>query len=96
MYYEQDTDSPVDSWKVSIGKPNQQQTPCWSTESLLEMLPTTLYDENGCDSHSLIFQRNDSNSYSIEYALNYGDTATSINDFSEEGELLNILVEAIS
>lgn len=59
------------------------------------MLPTTLYDNDGYDSHSLIFQRNDSNSYLVEYALNYGNTVTSIDDFSEEGELLNILVEAI-
>lgn len=95
MYYEQDTDSPVDSWKVGIGKPNQQQNPCWSAEALLEMLPTTLYDNDGYDSHSLIFQRNDSNSYLVEYALNYGNTVTSIDDSSEEGELLNILVEAI-
>lgn len=95
MYYEQDTDSTVDSWRVGIGKPNQSQNPCWSSESLLEVLPTTLYDEDGCNSHSLIFQRNDSNSYLVGYAINYGDTVTSINDFSEVGELLNILVEAV-
>ena len=95
MYYEQDTDSPVDSWKVGIGKPDQSQNPCWSAESLLEMLPTILYGDDGYPSHSLIFQRYESNSYLVEYALNYGDNVTSINDFSEEGELLNTLVKAI-
>ena len=61
MYYEQDTDSPVDSWKVGIGKPNQQQTPCWSAEVLLKMLPKTLYYDEDTPSNRIIVMNSESN-----------------------------------
>ena len=66
MYYEQDTDSPVDSWKVGVGKPNQQQNPCWSAEVLLKMLPKILYYDEDTPSDRFIVM-NSASSFEIFY-----------------------------
>lgn len=99
MYYEQDVNSSVDSWKVGVGKPNQQQNPCWSAESLLEMLPVTLYNDEGFETHNLELSKDSDNSYTICYSPIHPSDYDVIGDdeeFSESGSLIDVVIKACS
>ena len=97
MHYEQDINSPVDSWIVCIGKPNPQEIPCWSAEALLEMLPITLYNDEGFETHNLELSKDNEDSYTICYSPIHPSDYDVIGDdeeFSESGDLLDVLIKA--
>lgn len=90
MYYEQDTDSSVDSWKIGIGKPNQQQNPCWSAEVLLKTLPKTLYYDEDTPSNRFIVMNSTSN-----FEIFYEGKDPLAWEYLSNGTLIECLVDTI-
>lgn len=93
LYYQQ-TDDPVDVWKLYLGSPDAQnikpQVPCWSAGALLDILPDEIYLDDTVY-YLNIWTKNAE--WYIQYvqSFNTGDEMA----MSEEGELINSLFKIV-
>ncbi len=68
---------------------DEKDLPCWSAGALMDLLPTTIWNEDTEDSFDLFFTKDNDTEYSISYYNDYE------NPFAEYGGLIDTLVKTI-